>query len=234
MKKVLVIDVGGTNLKVALGHHKRRIKIPSGPEMTAAEMVAAVKQATTGWSYDVVSLGYPGPVREGQPTEEPRNLGHGWVGFDYQGAFGKPVRILNDAALQALGSYEGGRMLFLGLGTGLGSALVVEGVPLPLELAHLPYRNERTYEGYAGARGLKRLGRKRWARHVWKIVELLMDGLQADYVVLGGGNDKKLERLPPAARRGSNAHAILGGQRLWQEPARLRRLHRRGAPAERS
>jgi polyphosphate glucokinase len=220
--KVLVIDVGGTNIKVAVSGHKEPLKIPSGPGMTAARMAAAVKKAVAGWSYDAVAIGYPGPVVNGRPAEEPRNLGAGWVRFDYRHALGKPVRVLNDAAMQALGSYQGGRMLFLGLGTGLGSALVADGVLEPLELAHLPYRNGRTYEDYAGLRGLKRLGRKKWQRHVEKIVELLRHGLQVDYVMLGGGQTKKLKSLPPGVRLGSNSDAIEGGIRLWNEFERRR------------
>jgi polyphosphate glucokinase len=169
---------------------------------------------TEDWSFDVVSIGFPGPVLRGRPVCEPRNLGGGWVGFDFEAAFGRPVRVINDAAMQALGSYEGGRMLFLGLGTGLGSALVVGGRIEPLELAHLPYR-KRTYEDYVGRRGLERLGRKKWRRAVADTVERLREALRPDYVVLGGGNARKLEQLPPGVRAGSNAHAFEGGFRLW-------------------
>ena len=224
--RILVIDVGGTNLKVGLTGRKAPIKIPSGPEMSAARMAAAVKKATAGWRFDAVSIGYPGPVVNGRPAQEPANLGAGWIRFDYKKALGRPVRVVNDAAMQAMGSYQGGRMLFLGLGTGLGSALVAGGVLEPLELAHLPYKNNRTYEDYAGLRGLKRLGRKKWQQHVEKIVALLKHGLQVDYVVLGGGQTKKLKGLPPGVRLGTNAHAILGGLRLWDEPAQEPR-HRR-------
>ena len=211
--KVLVIDVGGTNIKVSTGSDP--VKIPSGPDMTAAHMAEEVKNATAGWSYEAVSIGYPGPVVRGRPAVEPKNLGMGWVRFDYDKAFGKPVRVINDAAMQALGSYQGGRMLFLGLGTGLGSAFVAEGQLEPLELAHLPYRNNRTYEDYVGLRGLKRLGRKKWQRHVERVIDLLKHGLQADYVMLGGGNTKKLKTLPDGVRLGNNSHAILGGIRIW-------------------
>jgi polyphosphate glucokinase len=219
---VLVIDVGGTNLKVSVGGSGDVIKIPSGPDMTAARMAEEVKKAVAGRSYDVVSIGYPGPVMNGRPASEPHNLGAGWMRFDYDQAFGKPVRVVNDAAMQALGSYQGGRMLYLGLGTGLGSAFVGDGVLEPLELAHLPYRKNRTYEDYLGLRGLQRMGRKKWQRHVEKVVELLKHGLQADYVMLGGGQTKELSSLPPDVRLGTNAHAILGGIRLWDkdEPAR--------------
>jgi len=214
--KVLVIDVGGTYIKVGTGAPDEFKKIPSGQDMTAERMAQDVKQATAGWAYDVVSIGYPGPVVNGRPALEPRNLGAGWVGFDYEKAFGRPVRLVNDAAMQALGSYEGGRMLFLGLGTGLGSALVANGQLEPLELAHLPYRNKRTFEDYVGARGLKRMGRKKWQGHVEKVVEILKHGLQADYVMLGGGQTKKLKRLPDGLRLGDNLCAIPGGIRLWE------------------
>ena len=214
--KVLVIDVGGTNIKVSTGSDP--IKIPSGPDMTAARMAGEVMKDTAGWSYEAVSIGYPGPVVRGRPAVEPKNLGMGWVRFDYDKAFGKPVRVINDAAMQALGSYQGGRMLFLGLGTGLGSAFVADGQLEPQELAHLPYRNNRTYEDYVGLRGLKRLGRKKWQRHVERVIELLKHGLQADYVMLGGGNTKKLKTLPDGVRLGNNSHAILGGVRVWETP----------------
>ncbi len=221
--RVLVIDVGGTNVKVSTNGRKQPLKIPSGPTLTAARMAAAVKKATAGWQYDAVSIGYPGPVSDGRPAREPHNLGAGWVRFDYRKAFQKPVRVVNDAAMQALGSYQGGRMLFLGLGTGLGSALVADGQLEPLELAHLPYRKERSYEDYLGVRGYQRLGRRRWQRHVDAVTALLKEGLQADYVVLGGGNIKKLRRLPPGTRRGDNANAIRGGIRLWAPHARPQR-----------
>jgi len=214
--RVLVIDVGGSNVKVLATGRTQPLKIPSGPEMSAAEMAAAVKKAIAGWKYDAVSIGFPGPVVNDKPAHEPANLGGGWVRFDYKKAFGKPVRIINDAAIQALGSYQGGRMLFLGLGTGLGSAFVADGQLEPLELAHLPYRNGRTYEDYVGLRGFERLGRKKWQRHVETVIELLKHGLQADYVMLGGGNTKKLKSLPPGVRVGDNSHAILGGIRLWE------------------
>jgi polyphosphate glucokinase len=220
--KILVIDVGGTNVKLCVTGRKEPVKIPSGPSMTAARMAAAVRKATEGWSYDAVSIGYPGVVRNGRPAEEPSNLPRGWVRFDYRKAFGRPVRIVNDAAMQALGSYGKGRMLFLGLGTGLGAAVVSHGELLPLEIGHLPYRHGRCFEDYAGLRGYKRLGRKRWASHVEKIVALLKHGLQADEVVLGGGQMKKLKKLPSGARRGDNTNAILGGYRLWSTSASRR------------
>jgi polyphosphate glucokinase len=217
---VLVIDVGGTNLKVSVGGTADIIKVASGPDMTAARMAEEVMKAVPSPSYDVVSIGYPGPVVNGRPAREPHNLGAGWMRFDYAKAFGKPVRVVNDAAMQALGSYQGGRMLYLGLGTGLGSAFVGDGALEPLELAHLPYRKGRTYEDYLGLRGLKRMGRKKWQRHVEKVVEILKHGLQADYVMLGGGQTKELKSLPPGVRLGTNAHAILGGLRLWKEGER--------------
>jgi predicted NBD/HSP70 family sugar kinase len=225
--KVLVVDVGGSSIKVSTNGRKDPIKIPSGPELTAADMAGAVRQATADWEYDAVSIGYPGPVVHGRPAAEPKNLGAGWVRFDYHKAFGKPVKVVNDAAMQALGSYQGGRMLFLGLGTGLGSALVADGVIEPLELAHLPYRNGRTYEDYVGLRGCKRLGRKKWQAHVEKVVELLKRGLQVDYVMLGGGQTKNLKRLPSGARLGNNSNAIRGGIRLWDDTARE---HSAGGP----
>jgi polyphosphate glucokinase len=185
--------------------------------MTAEEMVAGVKPLAADWQYDVVSIGYPGAVIGGRPLHEPRNLGGGWVGFDFRTAFGCPVKIVNDAAMQALGSYEGGRMLFLGLGTGLGSAMIVDGMLEPMELAHLPYKKGRTYEDYLGRQALKRLGKKRWRRHVAEVVEQFKATLEADYIVLGGGNAKKVGELPPGARLGANANAFGGGFRLWEE-----------------
>jgi polyphosphate glucokinase len=213
--RVLVIDVGGTNIKVLATGRREPRRVPSGPTMTAHAMVASVKTLVAGWKYDVVSMGYPGVVIGGHPLHEPRNLGSGWVGFDFRAVLGCPVKIANDAAMQALGSYQGGRMLFLGLGTGLGSAMIVDGTMEPMELAHLPYRKGRTYEDYLGRRGLLRLGKKRWSRHVAKVAERFRQALEADYIVLGGGNAKKLEELPPGARLGSNANAFVGGFRLW-------------------
>lgn len=217
--RILVIDVGGTNVKVGIAGRKT-VKIPSGPTMTAARMAKAVREATGDWKYDVVSIGYPGPIKNGKPANEPHNLSGGWVRFDYEKAFDAPVRIVNDGAMQALGAYQGKRMLFLGLGTGLGSALIAEGVLMPLELAHLPYRNGRTYEDYVGARGLDRLGRAKWTRHVHAVVALLRAGLLADDVVLGGGQTKKLKKLPPGIRVTDNQCAMIGGSRLWDPPQR--------------
>ncbi|HXQ23472.1 MAG TPA: ROK family protein [Candidatus Acidoferrales bacterium] len=213
--KILVVDAGGTHVKVLATGQKSHRKVPSGPTMTARNMVRAVKRLTADWQYDVVSIGYPGPVLHGRPVCEPRNLGGGWVGFDFRRAFGCPVKIVNDAAMQALGSYRGGRMLFLGLGTGLGSALIVEGILDPMELAHLPYKKGRTYEDYVGLRGLQRLGKKKWRRHVADMATRLKAALEAEDLVLGGGNAKLLKALPAGARLGDNANAFIGGFRLW-------------------
>jgi len=217
--KILVIDVGGTHVKAISTGRKKPLAIASGPHLSAKKMVAAVRQATADWKYDAVSIGYPGPVIHGHPVSEPHNLGNGWVGFHFRKAFGVPVKIVNDAAMQALGSYRGGRMLFLGLGTGLGSALIVDGVIEPMELAHLPYKNGRTYEDYVGLGGLKRLGKKKWRRCVADVVKQLKAALQAEYVVLGGGNAKLLKKLPRGAFLGNNANAFRGGFRLWAKPA---------------
>jgi len=213
--KILVVDAGGTHVKVLATGQKSHRKVPSGPTMTARNMVRAVKRLTADGQYDVVSIGYPGPVLHGRPVCEPRNLGGGWVGFDFRRAFGCPVKIVNDAAMQALGSYRGGRMLFLGLGTGLGSALIVEGILDPMELAHLPYKKGRTYEDYVGLRGLQRLGKKKWRRHVADMATRLKAALEAEDLVLGGGNAKLLKALPAGARLGDNANAFIGGFRLW-------------------
>jgi polyphosphate glucokinase len=217
-KTILVIDVGGTHVKVLVTGQKEPVKINSGPKMTASKMVKEVRKAAAGWDYSGVSIGYPGPVIHGHPLCEPHNLGGGWVGFDFKKAFGRPVKILNDAAMQALGIYKGGRMLFLGLGTGLGSAMIVDGMLEPMEVAHLPYKKGRTFEDYLGLRGLKRLGKKKWRRHVAEVVEELKNALEADYVVLGGGNAKLLKKLPPGALLGDNSTAFTGGFRLWEEP----------------
>lgn len=212
-----MVDVGGTNIKVRDSDHADHIKIPSGPDMSPSHMLEAVTKATKDWKYNAVSIGYPGPVRRGRPLLEPHNLGPGWVSFNFEKAFGLPVRLVNDAAMQALGSYEGGRMLFLGLGTGLGSALIVEGVLAPMELAHLPYRKHRTYEDYVGARGLERMGESKWRKHAMHVIQLFRQALEVDYVVVGGGNSKLLEELPSHVRLGSNANAFKGGFRLWNE-----------------
>jgi polyphosphate glucokinase len=213
--KVLVIDVGGTHVKLLATGYRTPVKIPSGPKMTPLEMVAAVRKAAADWEYSRISIGYPGPVLHGKPVSEPHNLGPGWVAFDYRKALGRPVKLVNDAAMQAMGCYEGRRMLFLGLGTGLGSAFIVDGVLEPMELAHLPYKNGRTYEDYIGLRGLERLGKKKWRRSVADVVERLKAALEADYVVIGGGNAALLKELPDGARLGSNANAFRGGRLLW-------------------
>jgi hypothetical protein len=213
---VLVVDVGGNNVKLLVSGQRTPRKIPSGPHLTPSRMVAAIKKAVAGWKYDAVTIGYPGPVRRGRIAAEPMNLGRGWVRFDFRKAFGRPVRMINDAAMQALGSYDGARELFLGLGTGLGAALVIEGVVQPLEIAHLPYRNGKTYEDFLGKRGQDRMGKKRWRRLVWEIVPRLREAFQVDEVVLGGGNVKQLKALPPGCRPGDNANAFVGGFRLWQ------------------
>jgi polyphosphate glucokinase len=217
--RILVIDVGGSHVKVIATGRKAPIKIPSGPDMTASTMVRRVRKAITDWKYDAVSIGYPGAVLHGKPVSEPRNLGGGWVGFNFRKAFGCPVKVINDAAMQALGSYRGGRMLFLGLGTGLGSALIIDGVLEPMELAHLPYKKGRTYEEFVGQAGLKRLGRKKWRRHVADVITRLKAALEADDVVVGGGNAKRLRKLPSGARLGKNANAFVGGYRLWNRHA---------------
>jgi len=215
--RILVIDVGGTNIKMLATGQKEPRKSPSGPTMTPGKMVRVVKNSVRDWKYDCVSIGYPGPIIHGHPLREPHNLAGGWMGFNFRKAFGCPVKIINDAAMQALGSYKGGRMLFLGLGTGLGAAMIVEGTLQPMELAHLIYKNGRTYEDYLGLRGLERWGKKKWRRHVATITEKLKTALEADYVVLGGGNSKKLKKLPPGTRLGSNENAFLGGFRMWQQ-----------------
>jgi polyphosphate glucokinase len=215
--RVLVIDVGGTNVKLLATGQKEPRKYPSGPTMTPRKMAKLVKKSVADWKFDCISLGYPGPIINGHPLREPHNLGRGWVGFNFQKAFGCPVKVLNDAAMQAVGSYKGGRMLFLGLGTGLGSAMIVDGMLQPMELAHLTYKKGRSYEDYLGLRGLERMGKKKWRRYVAKITKTLKVALEADYVVLGGGNSKLLKEMPPGARLGSNEHAFLGGFRMWQK-----------------
>lgn len=213
--KILVIDVGGTHVKVRATSHQKRMEIPSGRKMTARKMIAAVQKIITGWRYDAITIGYPGAVVHGHIASEPHNLGPGWLGFNFTKAFGCSIKIINDAAMQAVGSYQGKRMLFLGLGTGLGSAMIVDGVLAPLELAHLPYKKGRTYEDYVGLAGLKRLGKRKWRRHVNDVVKQLKAALEADYVVIGGGDARLLKTLPRGARLGDNANAFRGGCRLW-------------------
>ena len=214
---VLVCDVGGHNVKILVTGQDEPRKLPSGPALTPQLMVPGAKDLAGDWKYDVVSIGYPGPIRQGRPAAEPHNLGSGWVGFDWEAAFGCPVRMINDAAMQALGSYRGGKMLFLGLGTGLGSALVVEGIVVPLELCTLPYK-KGNYEDYVGTRGLVRLGKKEWRQCVADVVARFIEAFVAEDVVLGGGNVKYLKELPPDCRAGKNANAFVGGFRLWEEP----------------
>jgi polyphosphate glucokinase len=216
-RRVLTIDVGGSHIKVRVSDRRDARQTESGPKMTARRMVAKVLELVGDWQYDVVSIGYPGIVIHGKIVTEPHNLGGGWVGFDFRHAFGRPTRLINDAAMQALGSYQGGRMLFLGLGTGLGSAMIVDGVVQAMELAHMTYRKDRTYEDDVGDRGRRRLGAKKWRRAVKDVVEILRTALEADYVVLGGGNARKLKKMPKGARLGNNDFAFLGGFRLWHE-----------------
>jgi len=224
---VLVVDVGGNHVKILATGQRARRKFPSGPTMTPDQMVMGVRKIVGDWKYDAVSIGYPGPVVQGRPAKEPHNLGPGWVGFDFQAAFGCPVKVINDAAMQALGSYEGGKMLFLGLGTGLGSALIVDGIVEPLEMAHLPYR-KKTFEDYVGERGLERSGVKRWRRDVADVVARLVAALEPDDVVIGGGNVKLLKEMPSGARAGNNADAFRGGFRLWRSAGPLHSMESRG------
>jgi polyphosphate glucokinase len=227
VKNVLVVDVGGTSVKIlATGQDEHR-SFPSGPTLTPKRMVSEVKKLAADWTYEVVSVGYPGPVLCGRPIMEPHNLGRGWVGFDFAAAFARPVKVVNDAAMQALGSYKDGKMLFLGLGTGLGTAMVVEGIVEPMELGHLPYK-KGTYEDYVGRAGLERHGKKKWRRHVADVVARLIAALEPDDTVIGGGNVAKLAALPPRSRAGDNANAFRGGFRLWGEENAL--PHRRTRP----
>jgi len=209
-----VIDVGGTSVKLLATGQSSRRSFPSGLQMTPEQMVTRTKKLVSDWPYTAISIGYPGPVLRGRPIAEPYNLGRGWVGFDFGATFGFPTKVFNDAAMQALGSYQGGKLLFLGFGTGLGSAMVVDGIVEPMELGHLPYK-KGTYEDYVGRAGLERYGKKRWRRHVADVVERLIAALEPDDVVLGGGNVKKLKKLPTGCRAGSNANAFVGGFRMW-------------------
>ena len=213
---VLVIDVGGTHVKILATGQKQFREFPSDSTLTAKQMVAGVKKLAEDWKYDAVSIGYPGPVINNRPLTDPWNLGRGWGGFDFEAAFMCPVKVVNDAAMQALGSYKGGKMLFLGLGTGLGSTMIVDGIIEPMELGHLPYK-KRTFEDYVGVRGYERLGKKKWRKAVADVVTRLIAALEPEDVVLGGGNVKQLKELPPGCRAGDNANAFLGGFRLWQK-----------------
>ena len=212
--KVLVIDVGGSHVKLLASGQTAPRRIVSGPGMTAGQMVDAVKEHTADWKFSVVSIGFPGVVVRDRPVTEPHNLAPGWVGFDFRAAFGCPVKVVNDAAMQALGSFESGKLLFLGLGTGLGSTLVIDGIVVPMELAHLPYR-KGTFEDYVGTRAVERFGKKKWRRNVADVVARLAAALVPDDVVLGGGNVRLLETMPPGCRPGDNANAFIGGRRLW-------------------
>jgi hypothetical protein len=234
LPNILVIDVGGTNIKVMGPREVDVTKIPSGFQMTGKKMIREVRGVIGKRKLSAISIGFPGPVAHGMPLREPHNLGRGWVGIDFARAFGCPTKVINDAAMQALGSYEGGRMLFLGLGTGLGSALIIDGVVEPMELAHLPYKKGRTYEDFVGSAGLKRLGKKKWRRHVFKVAKQLQQALQADYVVLGGGNTRLLDKLPREFQRGDNSKSYLGGRRLWETPAYEGTRYRRSSPSVRN
>jgi polyphosphate glucokinase len=230
---ILVIDVGGTHVKILATGEKEKREIVSGPTMSAPQMVSSVKTLASDWKYEVVSVGYPGPVVRDRPMAEPYNLGKGWIGFDFAAAFKLPAKVMNDAAMQALGSYRGGRLLFLGLGTGLGSALILDGVVQPMELAHLPYK-KRTYEDYVGVRGLEEFGKKEWRKHVEHIVECLVAAFQPDDVVLGGGNAKKLKELPPLCRLGDNSNAFKGGFRMWEDQHSVKKPNSRTQSATRA
>jgi polyphosphate glucokinase len=215
---ILGVDIGGTNLKFRSQRQEDVIKVPSGPRMTPEFMMKAIHQHTVGWKYDHVSVGFPGPVIHDRPLLEPHNLGRGWVRFEFKKAFGgKPLKLLNDAAMQAMGSYGGGRMLYLGLGTGLGSAMVVDGHVQAMELAHLPWKKRKSYEDYLGKAGLKRYGRKAWEKNVLRVIDLMANAMEAEYVVLGGGNAKLVRELPPHVSVGSNDNAFKGAFQLWAD-----------------
>ena len=213
---VLAIDVGGTHVKILATGQTEKREFASGPKLTPRQMVAKIKRLARDWRYDVIAMGYPGPVMHDRVIAEPHNLGSGWVGFDFKRAFGRPVRIVNDAAMQALGSYRGGKMLFLGLGTGLGTALIVDGIVEPMEIGHLPYL-KRTYEDYVSDRALERMGKRKWRKHVADVIARLTHALEPDEVVIGGGNVRHLKDLPPRCRAGDNANAFAGGFRLWDK-----------------
>src|SRR5262252_1877908 len=216
-RTILVIDVGGTHVKLKLSTRTLPCEFKSGPKMTATQVVAKVKELTNDWTYQVISIGYPGPVAGNRPIAEPYNLGSGWAGFDFAKVFRRPVKVVNDAVMQALGSYHGGRMLFLGLGTGLGTAMIIDGVIEPMELAHLRYKKSKTFEDYLGSRGLRRSGLKKWRKDVNDVVKILSTALEPDYVVLGGGNARKVEKLPQRTELGNNNKAFVGGIRLWDK-----------------
>jgi polyphosphate glucokinase len=219
---VLVVDVGGTHIKILATGQTEKREFASGPTLTAQQMVSGVRKLAGEWSYEVVSVGYPGPVLHNRPVAEPHNLGPGWMGFDFKAGFKRPTKVMNDAAMQALGSYRKGKMLFLGLGTGLGSALIVDGIVEPMELGHLPYK-KGTYEDYVGARGVERLGKRRWRKQVFDVVDRLVAALEPDDIVLGGGNSKILQELPPRCRLGDNANAFKGGFLMWEDASKSRK-----------
>lgn len=229
---MLVVDVGGTHVKILATGQEQARKFLSGPKLTARQMVVGVKNLAKDWKYNAVSIGYPGVVMGNRPVADPHNLGPGWAGFDFEAAFKRPVKVINDAAMQALGSYKNGKMLFLGLGTGLGSAMVVDGIVEPMELGHLPYRR-RTFEDYVGVRGRKRLGQKKWEQAVRDVIARLIAALEPDDVVLGGGNVKKLKNLPPGCRAGDNLNAFVGGFRVWEKTHRASRSTSRKRPRRR-
>src|SRR5579864_1391120 len=222
MKKTLVVDIGGTHVKLMMQRSKHRV-FNSGSRMKPKEFVKRLKQNTRDWKFDQISIGFPAPIRDGKIIRNPKHLGKGWLGFNFRKSLGKPVKLVNDAAMQALGSYRGRRMLFLGLGTGLGSAMIVDGELQPLELAHLPYKKDRTYEDYLGLRGLRRLGKKKWRKHVNDVVERLQAAFEVDDVVVGGGNARLLKDLPKGARVGDNDNAFTGGFRLWDKDRKVGR-----------
>ncbi|TIR20679.1 MAG: ROK family protein [Mesorhizobium sp.] len=216
---VLSIDVGGSHVKILTSAGGEMRRVPSGPSLTPDKVVASVRDLAEGLTYDLISMGYPGPVRDNKPSLDPFNLGKGWNGYDFTASFGKPVKLVNDALMQAIGSYDGGRMLFLGLGTGLGAAMIIRNVGQPMELAHLPYKKGATFEDYVGERGLVKHGKKKWRKYVFDVVGRLRAALQPDYVVIGGGNVDKLDELPEKSRRGDNTRAFEGGFRLWRDKA---------------
>ncbi|MGX5801524.1 ROK family protein [Bradyrhizobium sp. Arg314] len=216
---VLTIDVGGSHVKILTSAGGEMRRTASGPNLTPDQVVASVKKLAEDLEYDVISMGYPGPVEDNKPSLDPFNLGKGWNGYDFTAAFGKPVKLVNDALMQAIGSYDGGRMLFLGLGTGLGAAMIIKNVGQPMELAHLPYKKGASFEDYVGERGLIKRGKKKWRRYVFDVVDRLRAALQPDYVVIGGGNVDKLDELPEKSRRGDNTRAFAGGFRLWRDKA---------------
>jgi polyphosphate glucokinase len=229
--KVLVIDVGGTHVKVLATGQEQRREFASGPTLTPKQLVAKVRKLVADWKYDVISIGFPGPVLRNRPIAEPWNLGKGWMGFNFEAAFKRPVKVLNDAAMQALGSYRRGKMLFLGLGTGLGSAVIVEGIVEPMELGHLAYK-KATFEDYVGIRGLEKHGKKKWRRYVADVVARLVAALEPEDVVLGGGNVHKLKKLPPGCRAGDNVNAFRGGFRLWEQAEGVKRANRAGSKTQ--